>query len=73
MNQFITDGYVRSRSTLAAAVAESLQPADEWIPRPRGPAFRDKVGRTLASIGVGLIRDPATLHDVEVRAAMRAA
>lgn len=73
MNQYITNGYVRSREHETLRTVAQRRPADEWTPRPRGPAWLDRVGRTIATIGVGLIRDPETLHDVELQAATRAA
>lgn len=59
MQQFITDGYTRSR--MRETVRSLVPVSDHWVPPTRGPALLERVGLTLVSVGVSMVRDRALL------------
>lgn len=71
MQQFITDGYTRSR--MRDTNRSVARAADQWTPRARGPAFRERIGLTLVSVGVSMLGDRAVLERLTAEAPPRAA
>lgn len=71
MQQYITDGYIRSR--MQETERSVARAADRWTPPARGPALRDRVGMTLVSVGVSMLRDRGVLDSLVAGQPSRAA
>ncbi len=71
MQQFLSNGYARSRMQETERLV--TEAADRWTPPARGPAIRERIGRTLVVLGASLARDGGGMERLVAEQQPRAA